>query len=193
MKRIILTVLAVLICVLTLGGCGKVQSESVGEGTESGENNTVPEGDFVAEWGGFSVYIPEDSILAEYGERIAVKNDTLCCSDDENSAEFAKILSVEQVKNATEPFAPYDELYKDGAYENSGRASLGNIEYCAYDFQTEIETEAFGRVYENKTVYCLLIGDEIVVIEFYPLRGIGISAQKAEFEKILCSVSKIAD
>ena len=43
-----------------------------------------------------------------------------------------------------------------------------------------------GTEYENKKVYCILSGDEIIVIEFIPLRGIGgISTQREEFEKIL--------
>ena len=47
-------------------------------------------------------------------------------------------------------------------------------------------------VWVKKSVrrYYLLGGDEIAVIEFSPLRGMGVSTQKEEFEEILRSISK---
>ena len=54
-----------------------------------GENAVQPEGTFLAEWGVFSVYLPEESILAEYGEKITVKGNALCAGGD-SAAELAK-------------------------------------------------------------------------------------------------------
>ena len=191
MKKRILTFLAVLAAALLLYACEKAPAEAESGGSSEpsvSESAAPPEGTFAAKWGGFSVYLPEESVLADYGEKIAVKDDALCCGKNEGAAEFAKIVSVDAAEDTAEPFARYDEQFANAERAESG--NFGNKEYRAYDFQTEVQTEAFGTVYENKTVYCLLMDDEIVVIEFHPLRGIGISTQKAEFEKILYSIGK---
>ena len=44
-------------------------AESSGESGAQSENAVQPESTFLAEWCGFSVYLPEESILAEYGEK----------------------------------------------------------------------------------------------------------------------------
>ena len=218
MKRKILSVLAVLMAVLmstaafsacskapagaeNSGGSGESLSESSASGaqtstegesrSESGsqsENAVQPESTFLAEWCGFSVYLPEESLLAEYGEKITVKGDALRAGGGDDAAEFARMISVDPVEDSAAPFAAYDELY---ANADGVRDSVFGSKKCrSYDFQTEVQTEAFGKVYENKTIYCLISGDEIAVIEFSPLRGMGVSTQKEEFEEILRSISK---
>ena len=218
MKRKILSVLAVLMAVLmstaafsacskapagaeNSGGSGENLSESSERGaqtstesensSESGsqsENAVQPESTFLAEWCGFSVYLPEESLLAEYGEKITVKGDALRAGGGDDAAEFARMISVDPVEDSAAPFAAYDELY---ANADGVRDSVFGSKKCrSYDFQTEVQTEAFGKVYENKTIYCLISGDEIAVIEFSPLRGMGVSTQKEEFEEILRSISK---
>ena len=218
MKRKILSVLAVLMVVLmstaafsacskapagaeNSGGSGENLSESSESGaqtstesensSESGsqsENAVQPESTFLAEWCGFSVYLPEESLLAEYGEKITVKGDALRSGGGDDAAEFARMISVDPVEDSAAPFAAYDELY---ANADGVRDSVFGSKKCrSYDFQTEVQTEAFGKVYENKTIYCLISGDEIAVIEFSPLRGMGVSTQKEEFEEILRSISK---
>ena len=218
MKRKILSVLAVLMAVLmsttafsacskapagaeNSGGSGENLSESSESGaqtstesensSESGsqsENAVQPESTFLAEWCGFSVYLPEESLLAEYGEKITVKGDALRAGGGDDAAEFARMISVDPVEDSAAPFAAYDELY---ANADGVRDSVFGSKKCrSYDFQTEVQTEAFGKVYENKTIYCLISGDEIAVIEFSPLRGMGVSTQKEEFEEILRSISK---
>ena len=218
MKRKILSVLGVLMAVLmstaafsacskapagaeNSGGSGESLSESSesvsqtsteGESrSESGaqsENAVQPESTFLAEWCGFSVYLPEESLLAEYGEKIAVKGDALRAGGGDDAAEFARMISVDPVEDSAAPFAAYDELYAnaDGVCDSV----FGSKKCRSYNFQTEVQTEAFGKVYENKTIYCLISGDEIAVIEFSPLRGMGVSTQKEEFEEILRSISK---
>ena len=213
MKRKILSVLAVLMAVLmstaAFSACSKAPAgaensggsgESLSESSESGaqtstesenssesgsqsENAVQPESTFLAEWCGFSVYLPEESLLAEYGEKITVKGDALRAGGGDDAAEFARMISVDPVEDSAAPFAAYDELY---ANADGVRDSV----FRSYDFQTEVQTEAFGKVYENKTIYCLISGDEIAVIEFSPLRGMGVSTQKEEFEEILRSISK---
>ena len=134
------------------------------------------------------MYLPEESILAEYGEKITVKGDALRAGGGDDAAEFARMISVDPVEDSAAPFAAYDELY---ANADGVRNSVFGSKKCrSYDFQTEVQTEAFGKVYENKTIYCLISGDEIAVIEFSPLRGMGVSTQKEEFEEILRSISK---
>ncbi len=218
MKRKILSVLAVLIVVLmstaAFSACSKAPAgaensggsgESLSESSESGaqtstegesrsesgaqsENAVQPESTFLAEWCGFSVYLPEESLLAEYGEKITVKGDALRAGGGDDAAEFARMISVDPVEDSAAPFAAYDELY---ANADGVRDSVFGSKKCrSYDFQTEVQTEAFGKVYENKTIYCLISGDEIAVIEFSPLRGMGVSTQKEEFEEILRSISK---
>ena len=218
MKRKILSVLAVLMAVLmstaafsacskapagaeNSGGSGENLSESSESGaqtstesensSESGsqsENAVQSESTFLAEWCGFSVYLPEESLLAEYGEKITVKGDALRAGGGDDAAEFARMISVDPVEDSAAPFAAYDELY---ANADGVRDSVFGSKKCrSYDFQTEVQTEAFGKVYENKTIYCLISGDEIAVIEFSPLRGMGVSTQKEEFEEILRSISK---
>ena len=218
MKRKILSVLAVLMAVLmstaAFSACSKAPAgaensggsgESVEESSESGaqtstegesrsesgtqsENAVQPESTFLAEWCGFSVYLPEESLLAEYGEKITVKGDALRAGGGDDAAEFARMISVDPVEDSAAPFAAYDELY---ANADGVRDSVFGSKKCrSYDFQTEVQTEAFGKVYENKTIYCLISGDEIAVIEFSPLRGMGVSTQKEEFEEILRSISK---
>ena len=218
MKRKILSVLGVLMAVLmstaAFSACSKAPAgtdssggsgESLSESSESGaqtstegesrsengaqsENAVQPESTFLAEWCGFSVYLPEESILAEYGEKITVKGDALRAGGGDDAAEFARMISVDPVEDSAAPFAAYDELY---ANADGVRDSVFGSKKCrSYDFQTEVQTEAFGKVYENKTIYCLISGDEIVVIEFSPLRGMGVSTQKEEFEEILRSISK---
>ena len=214
MKHKILSVLSVLMAVLmstaAFAACEKApagadsggNSESVSESgaqtstegesrRESGaqsENAVQPESTFLAEWCGFSVYLPEESILAEYGEKISVKGDALRAGGGDDAAEFARMISVDPVEDSAAPFAAYDELY---ANADGVRNSVFGSKKCrSYDFQTEVQTEAFGKVYENKTIYCLISGDEIAVIEFSPLRGMGVSTQKEEFEEILRSISK---
>lgn len=218
MKRKILSVLAVLMAVLmstaAFSACSKAPAgaensggsgESVEESSESGaqtstegesrsesgaqsENAVQPESTFLAEWCGFSVYLPEESLLAEYGEKITVKGDALRAGGGDDAAEFARMISVDPVEDSAAPFAAYDELYAnaDGVCDSV----FGSKKCRSYDFQTEVQTEAFGKVYENKTIYCLISGDEIAVIEFSPLRGMGVSTQKEEFEEILRSISK---
>ena len=218
MKRKILSVLAVLMAVLmstaAFSACSKApagaensggRGESLSESSESGaqtstesenssesgsqsENAVQPESTFLAEWCGFSVYLPEESLLAEYGEKITVKGDALRAGGGDDAAEFARMISVDPVEDSAAPFAAYDELY---ANADGVRDSVFGSKKCrSYDFQTEVQTEAFGKVYENKTIYCLISGDEIAVIEFSPLRGMGVSTQKEEFEEILRSISK---
>ncbi len=218
MKRKILSVLGVLMAVLmstaAFSACSKAPAgaensggsgESLSESSESGaqtstegesrsesgaqsENAVQPESTFLAEWCGFSVYLPEESILAEYGEKITVKGDALRAGGGDDAAEFARMISVDPVEDSAAPFAAYDELYAnaDGVCDSV----FGSKKCRSYDFQTEVQTEAFGKVYENKTIYCLISGDEIAVIEFSPLRGMGVSTQKEEFEEILRSISK---
>ena len=204
MKRKILSVLSVLMAVLVstaaLSACSKAPAgansgggsgESVSESSESvayNENTMHPEGTFLAEWGGFSVYLPEESILAEYGEKIAVSGDALRASGGEDATEFARIISVDPVEDSTAPFAAYDERYVDA--DSVRNCVLGGKKCRSYNFQIEVQTEAFGAVYDNKTIYCLILGDEIALIEFNPLRGVGIGTQKEEFEEILRSISK---
>ena len=218
MKRKILSVLGVLMAVLmstaAFSACSKAPAgaensggsgESLSESSESGaqtstegdsrsesgsqsENAVQPESTFLAEWCGFSVYLPEESLLAEYGEKITVKGDALRAGGGDDAAEFARMISVDPVEDSAAPFAAYDELY---ANADGVRDSVFGSKKCRrYDFQTEVQTEAFGKVYENKTIYCLISGDEIAVIEFSPLRGMGVSTQKEEFEEILRSISK---
>ena len=218
MKRKILSVLGVLMAVLmstaAFSACSKAPAgaensggsgESLSESSESGaqtstedesrsesgaqsENAVQPESTFLAEWCGFSVYLPEESLLAEYGEKITVKGDALRAGGGDDAAEFARMISVDPVEDSAAPFAAYDELY---ANADGVRDSVFGSKKCrSYDFQTEVQTEAFGKVYENKTIYCLISGDEIAVIEFSPLRGMGVSTQKEEFEEILRSISK---
>ena len=218
MKRKILSVLGVLMAVLmstaAFSACSKAPAgaensggsgESLSESSESGaqtstegesrsesgaqsENAVQPENTFLAEWCGFSVYLPEESLLAEYGEKITVKGDALRAGGGDDAAEFARMISVDPVEDSAAPFAAYDELYAnaDGVCDSV----FGSKKCRSYDFQTEVQTEAFGKVYENKTIYCLISGDEIAVIEFSPLRGMGVSTQKEEFEEILRSISK---
>ena len=218
MKRKILSVLGVLMAVLmstaAFSACSKAPAgaensggsrESLSENSESGaqtstegesrsesgaqsENAVQPESTFLAEWCGFSVYLPEESLLAEYGEKITVKGYALRAGGGDDAAEFARMISVDPVEDSAAPFAAYDELY---ANADGVRDSVFGSKKCrSYDFQTEVQTEAFGKVYENKTIYCLISGDEIAVIEFSPLRGMGVSTQKEEFEEILRSISK---
>ena len=204
MKRKILSVLGVLMAVLmstaAFSACSKAPAgaensggsgESLSESSESGaqsENAVQPESTFLAEWCGFSVYLPEESLLAEYGEKITVKGDAHRTGGSDDAAEFARMISVDPVEDSAAPFAAYDELYAnaDGVCDSV----FGSKKCRSYDFQTEVQTEAFGKVYENKTIYCLISGDEIAVIEFSPLRGMGVSTQKEEFEEILRSISK---
>ena len=170
------------------GAQTSTESENSSESGSQSENAVQPESTFLAEWCGFSVYLPEESLLAEYGEKITVKGDALRAGGGDDAAEFARMISVDPVEDSAAPFAAYDELYAN-AY--GVRDSVFGSKKCrSYDFQTEVQTEAFGKVYENKTIYCLISGDEIAVIEFSPLRGMGVSTQKEEFEEILRSISK---
>ena len=170
------------------GAQTSTEGESRSENGAQSENAVQPESTFLAEWCGFSVYLPEESLLAEYGEKITVKGDALRAGGGDDAAEFARMISVDPVEDSAAPFAAYDELY---ANADGVRDSVFGSKKCrSYDFQTEVQTEAFGKVYENKTIYCLISGDEIAVIEFSPLRGMGVSTQKEEFEEILRSISK---
>ena len=135
MKRKISSVLGVLMAVLmstaafsacskapagaeNSGGSGESLSESGESGaqtstegesrSESGaqsENAVQPESTFLAEWCGFSVYLPEESLLAEYGEKITVKGDALRAGGGDDAAEFARMISVDPVKDSAAPFA----------------------------------------------------------------------------------------
>ena len=170
------------------GAQTSTESENSSESGSQSENAVQPESTFLAEWCGFSVYLPEESLLAEYGEKITVKGDALRAGGGDDAAEFARMISIDPVEDSAAPFATYDELY---ANADGVRDSVFGSKKCrSYDFQTEVQTEAFGKVYENKTIYCLISGDEIAVIEFSPLRGMGVSTQKEEFEEILRSISK---
>lgn len=213
MKKLILPVFAVLTAVLVLAGCEKTPASSVvkpessstltsveensGAQTELSESSGVsekapPEGYFEAQWGGFSVYLPEESVLATYGEKITAKENSLFCDSSENAVEFAKIISVDPVSDPEKPFAPYDERYADELSslitpdaESITDTTLAGKECRVYSLQKEVKTD-LGTEYENKKIYCILSGDEIIVIEFTPFRGIGgISTQREEFEKIL--------
>ena len=168
------------------GAQTSTEGESRSESGAQSENAVQPENTFLAEWCGFSVYLPEESLLAEYGEKITVKGDALRAGGGDDAAEFARMISVDPVEDSAAPFAAYDELYAnaDGVCDSV----FGSKKCRSYDFQTEVQTEAFGKVYENKTIYCLISGDEIAVIEFSPLRGMGVSTQKEEFEEILRSI-----
>lgn len=213
MKKLILPVFAVLTAVLVLAGCEKTPASSVvkpessstltsveensGAQTELSESSGVsekapPEGYFEAQWGGFSVYLPEESVLATYGEKITAKENSLFCDSSENAVEFAKIISVDAVSDLDKPFAPYDERYAGELSslitpdaESITDTTLAGKECRVYSLQKEVKTD-LGTEYENKKVYCILSGDEIIVIEFTPFRGVGgISTQREEFEKIL--------
>ena len=170
------------------GAQTSTESENSSESGSQSENAVQPESTFLAEWCGFSVYLPEESLLAEYGEKITVKGDALRAGGGDDAAEFARMISVDPVEDSAAPFAAYDELYANA--EGVRDSVFGSKKCRSYDFQTEVQTEAFGKVYENKTIYCLISGDEIAVIEFSPLRGMGVSTQKEEFEEILRSISK---
>ena len=207
MKKLILPVFAVLTAVLVLVGCEKMPASSVvkpesssitsvdesgGVSEEGLEQKAPPEGYFEAQWGGFSVYLPEESVLATYGEKITAKENSLFCDSSENAVEFAKIIFVDPVSDPEKPFAPYDERYAGELSslitpdaESITDTTLAGKECRVYSLQKEVKTN-LGTEYENKKVYCILSDDEIIVIEFTPLRGIGgISTQREEFEKIL--------
>lgn len=213
MKKLILPVFAVLTAVLVLAGCEKTPASSVvkpessstltsveensGAQTELSESSGVsekapPEGYFEAQWGGFSVYLPEESVLATYGEKITAKENSLFCDGSENAVEFAKIISVDPVSDPEKPFSPYDERYAGELSslitpdaESITDTTLAGKECRVYSLQKEVKTD-LGTEYENKKVYCILSDDEIIVIEFTPFRGVGgISTQREEFEKIL--------
>ncbi len=213
MKKLILPVFAVLTAVLVLAGCEKTPSsadvksessstltsveENSGAQTELSESSGVsekapPEGYFEAQWGGFSIYLPEESVLATYGEKITAKENFLFCDSSENAVEFAKIISVDPVSDPEKPFAPYDERYAGELSslitpdaESITDTTLAGKECRVYSLQKEVKTD-LSTEYENKKVYCILSGDEIIVIEFTPFRGVGgISTQREEFEKIL--------
>lgn len=207
MKKLILPVFAVLTAVLVLAGCEKMPASSVvkpesssitsvdesgGVSEEGLEQKAPPEGYFEAQWGGFSVYLPEESVLATYGEKITAKENSLFCDGSENAVEFAKIISVDPVSDPEKPFAPYDERYAGELSslitpyaESITDTTLAGKECRVYSLQKEVKTD-LGTEYENKKVYCILSGDEIIVIEFTPFRGVGgISTQREEFEKIL--------
>ena len=93
------------------GAQTSTESENSSESGSQSENAVQPESTFLAEWCGFSVYLPEESLLAEYGEKITVKGDALRAGGGDDAAEFARMISVDPVEDSAAPFAAYDELY----------------------------------------------------------------------------------
>lgn len=129
------------------------------------------------ELGGFSLWLPEGTVYRE---------NTIYDDDSDLPRTIAKVGGFEAIEDKEAPFAVYDEKYSDAKY-------TGDHEFCGYpakSYHRQWEENTGGMTgYVNVVEYCIATEDGMLVVTFYPARGIGgIGNQCEEFEKILRSI-----
>ena len=125
----------------------------------------------------FSLWLPES---------FAIHSNVIYEDDTELARKIAEITSVDAISDMEEPFVIYDQAYSDA--ETISVHKFGNYDGKSYYLQKEV-SEGGMTGFQNTIIYCIAMENNVVVITFYPQRGIGgIYNQSEEFERILNSI-----
>lgn len=159
------------------------RSSSVSEGPSESRSPSSEEEPVNAAAGGseknfgtFSLELPEGWV---------VKSNVIYADDSESARIIAEVVSVDPIPDTESPFLVYDQTYSDALTVSECR--FGDHPAKRYHLQKEV-SEGGLTGYQNSIVYCIEAGSDMIVITFYPMRGVGISGQREEFEKILESI-----
>ena len=128
-------------------------------------------------FGTFSLWLPDNYVIKE---NIIYEDGT------ELARKIAEITSIDAISNTASPFEIYDQTYSNA--EAVSEFSFGGCPAKSYHLQTEVSDGGMTG-FQNEIIYCIETDENIIVITFYPARGVGISEQRKEFEKILNSIS----
>lgn len=128
------------------------------------------------DFGTFSLYLPTKSV---------VKSDVIYEDSSELARKIAEVTSVDSITDAESPFLIYDQTYSNA--ESVSECNFGNYSAKSYFIQKEV-SEGGMTGFQNSIVYCIELDSKMIVITFYPMRGVGISEQREEFENILDSI-----
>ena len=127
-------------------------------------------------FGIFSLCLPTESV---------VKSNSIYEDDSELARKIAEVTSVDSITDTDSPFLIYDQTYSDA--EKISECNFGNHSAKSYYIQKEV-SEGGMTGFQNSIVYCIEAESRMIVITFYPVRGVGVSEQREEFEKILDSI-----
>ena len=141
----------------------------------SSSTNSAP-GYSEKDLGLFSLWLPEDSVI---------ESNIIYEDDSELPRKIAEITSIDTISDTASPFAIYDQRYSDA--ENVSECHFGIYAGKSYSLQKEI-SEGGMTGFQNTIVYCIESENNIIVITFFPQRGVGIHEQREEFKKILNSI-----
>ena len=141
----------------------------------SSSTNSAP-GYSEKDLGLFSLWLPEDSVI---------ESNIIYEDDSELPRKIAEITSIDTISDTASPFAIYDQRYSDA--ENVSECHFGIYAGKSYSLQKEI-SEGGMTGFQNTIVYCIESENNIIVITFFPQRGVGTHEQREEFEKILNSI-----
>ena len=142
---------------------------------KSSSTNSAP-GYSEKDLGLFSLWLPEDSVI---------ESNIIYEDDSELPRKIAEITSIDTISDTASPFEIYDQRYSDA--ENVSECHFGIYAGKSYSLQKEI-SEGGMTGFQNTIVYCIESENNIIVITFFPQRGVGIHEQREEFKKILNSI-----
>ena len=153
-------------------------ASSEAEGAFSEESIAAVSGPLPGEidLGGFFLSLPEDWVA---------EGDTIYEGNVLDGRRILEISAVDPIAGEGDLFASYDQVYAGAERVDEG--TFGGFPAKAYFLQEEV-TAGGMTGFENQIVYCISLDDRMVVLTFYPARGIGIATQREELEQVLDSI-----
>ena len=145
----------------------EVSEESNGRSPDAEE---VPHGYREIYFGEFSVLVSDDSFSrCAPMEIVTMENNQFIGDDSENNRVIAELLSVDDVADKNELFAPYDEKYFSAI--DTVELLFNGFDAKKYHVQTQAD-EALS-VLSNNIFYCICLDDKIITFAYYPVMGHG--------------------
>ncbi len=130
----------------------------------------IPDGYETVDFGEFSVLVCDDSFSGcAPMETVTMENNQFIGDDGENKRVIAELLSVENIADAGDPFAPYDETYSTAV--NTEELSFNEHPAKMYHIQSQIDPSS--SVFSNNIFYCIHFHDKMITFAFYPVMGYG--------------------
>ena len=152
------------------------RGEALPEGQPATPSAAGDPGSVETDLGSFSLWLPEEAV---------VKGNTIYADGSELAQKLAEVTVIDPIADPADPFAAYDQRYADAQSISEG--SPGGYPGKSYFLQREVSAGGMTG-FENTIVYCIQGDSQMVVLTFYPARGIGIHEQRQAFEEILDSI-----
>ncbi|MGN0629015.1 MAG: hypothetical protein ACI4IW_05255 [Oscillospiraceae bacterium] len=151
---------------------------------DSSITEEIPEGYQEIDFGAFSVLICDDSFSGcAPMETVTMENNQFIGEDGESKRVVAEFLSIEDIVDSDNPFAPYDEKYASAV--NTVELSFNDHPAKEYHIQTQIDDAV--PVLTNNIFYCIQLNDKIITFAYYPVMGYG-GLRTEDIEAILGTI-----